>query len=98
MPYRVRVGKQYSRRARVKGVTRKARRAVKGKRLNELPEYFVAPVKVKARVRNPVTNQAFYMQKTFYVDSKQALKSAVLNWLRRNQFRPDDVRSIRVYL
>ena len=66
--------------------------------LNELPEYFVAPVKVKARVHNPVTNKTFYMQKTFYVDNKEDLQSMVVDWLRGNQFRPDDIRSIRVYL
>jgi len=67
-------------------------------RLDELPEYFTPPVRVRARVRNPVTGNKFYMQKTFYVDNREMLKRLVIKWLAENQFRPDDILSVRVYL
>ena len=71
----------------------------KGYALNELPEHFTwRPVRVRARVHNPVTDETFVKQKTFWTDSREDLKSKVLKWLIDNNFRPDDVLSIRVYL
>jgi len=67
-------------------------------RLDELPEYFTPPVRVRARVRNPVTGQVFYISKTFYCDSREVLKLLVIEWLAGNQFRPSDVLSVRAYL
>lgn len=71
----------------------------KGYALNEVPERFDwKPVRVRARVHNPATDETFVMQKTFWTDNREDLKNSVLKWLYDNNFRPDDVLSIRVYL
>jgi len=71
----------------------------KGYTLNELPEHFIwGSVKVRVRVHNPVTDETYVMQKTFWTDNREDLKKKVLKWLYDNNFRPDDIRSIRAYL
>lgn len=81
---------------------RKPKRSRKKPKLRSmtLKEYsgYSQQVTVKARIYNPNTRKAFYMQKTFYfVEDGSDLRKRVMKWLYSHQFTPGMVRSIRVY-